>query len=142
MKKIIVDSCVWIAYYLKKDKFHKKAEYFLSWLEDQEDIKIIINEYILSETLTFLRRKVRSSLKNLKKVMDFFLNDERIDLFYTNPDLFNEALKIFEKYDKFSITDSIIFLLYFNLKPNYLLTYDDDFFSFENMGLIALKDPV
>ena len=71
-----------------------------------------------------------------------FQKDERIDIFYTSKDLFNEAIGVFKKYEELSIVDSIIFSFYFIIEPNYLLIYDKRSFSFDRLGLIALDNPV
>ncbi len=142
MKKIIVDSCVWIAVYLKKDKYHQKGKYFFDWLGEQDNVKIIINDFIISETLTFLKRKGRNFPKSINEVIELFQNDRRIDIFYTSKDLFNEAIRVFKKYEDLSVVDSIIFSFYFVIEPNYLLTYDKRFFSFDHLGLLAFDNPV
>lgn len=142
MKKIIVDSCVWISVYLKKDKYHQKGKYFFDWLGDQKNIKIIINDFIISETLTFLRNKGGAFPKSINEIIELFQNDKRIELFYTSKDLFDKSINIFKKYEELSVVDSIIFLFYFIVEPNYLLTYDKRFFSFDQLGLIALDNPV
>ena len=142
MKKIIVDSCVWIAVYLKKDKYHQRGKYFFDWLEEQDKVKIVINDFIISETLTFLKRKGNKFPKSISEIIKLFEKDERIDIFYTSKDLFNEAIGVFKKYEELSVIDSIIFSFYFIIEPNYLLIHDKRVFSFDHLGLIALDNPV
>lgn len=108
MKKIIVDSCVWIAVYLKKDKYHQRGKYFFDWLEEQDKVKIIINDFIISETLTFLKRKGKKFPKSISEIIKLFQKDERIDIFYTSKDLFNEAIGVFKYILVYSFLFSIV----------------------------------
>lgn len=138
IKKIIVDSCVWISAFYKKDKYYEKGKLFLDWLKKQNDIQIIITDNIITETLTFIRRKAKNpSLVN--KIIDIFLDDDRIEIYYTPEIVFLKALNIFQRYEKLSMVDSTIIVFYINLNPDYLLSYDETFNSYKE--LIRYEQP-
>lgn len=132
MKQIIVDSCVWIAAFYKRDKNHDRGKKFLDWFNKHESIKVIITDYIISETLTYLRKKTKNS-KSVKEVIDLFLEDERFEIYFTLENFFYNAMEIFKKYEKLSFIDSASVVFYFNLKPDYLLSYDSGFNAFKNI---------
>ncbi len=132
MRVILVDSCVWIAAFYKRDKNHELGKQFLDWLKNEENIKIIITDYIISESITYLRKKAGNS-KFINEPINLFLEDQRFEIYFTLEDYFYKAMEIFQKYKKLSFVDSTMLITYFNLKPDYLLSYDSGFNAFKNI---------
>ena len=139
MKIIIVDSCVWNSVFYKRDDHREKGIRFFKWLTNQKDVKICINDYIISETFSFIKRKTKVNREQIEKIINLLLNDERIEVFYTSKENFDLALDIYKKYEKLSLVDSIIVLNYLNIKPICLLSYDKGFDSYGD--IIRLEDP-
>ncbi|KKN02440.1 hypothetical protein LCGC14_1117730 [marine sediment metagenome] len=139
MKALIVDSCVWNAAFHKRDNHHEKGRKFLEWFNNRNDIKVYINDYIISETLAFLRRKLTKRVDITNKIINMFLTDERIEVFYTSKENFNLAIDIFRQYDKLSLVDSIIVLNYLKTEPICLISYDEGFDTYTK--ITRLEDP-
>ncbi|MFX1259845.1 MAG: type II toxin-antitoxin system VapC family toxin [Promethearchaeota archaeon] len=137
MKKIIVDSCYWITAFAARDKYHKIGKKFLRWLKKQEKIKILITDFIIIETLSFIRRKADPIKAN--EVIDFFLKYEKIEIYYNDEEIFNEAIEIFKKYTKLSLVDCTIVIVYLNQKCDYLLSYDYGFDTYQE--IIRFEQP-
>ena len=139
MKFIIVDSCVWNSVFYKRDSHREKGENFFNWLENQTDVKILINDYIISETFSFIKRKIKVNREKIEYIINLFFNDERIEVFYTSKENFELAIDIYKDYEKLSLVDSIIVLNYLNVKPLCLLSYDKGFDSYAE--IVRLEDP-
>lgn len=139
MKKILVDSCVWIAAFYKKDKNHPLGVQFLEWFKKQENILIITTDYIISETLTYLRKKAKNK-NSIRDIIDLFLIDQRIEIYFTSESFFHRAMQIFIKYDQLSFVDSTLIVFYINLKTDYMLSYDVGFNSYKD--IIRFESPL
>ena len=139
MKKILVDSCVWIAAFYKKDKNHPLGVQFLEWFKKQENILIITTDYIISETITYLRKKAKNK-NSIKDIIDLFLIDQRIEIYFTSESFFHRAMQIFIKYDQLSFVDSTLIVFYINLKTDYMLSYDVGFNSYKD--IIRFESPL
>ncbi|KKL66523.1 hypothetical protein LCGC14_2144160 [marine sediment metagenome] len=137
-KKILVDSCVWIAAYYKQDKYHEKGKLFIEWLKSQRNVEIIIIDNIIIETLTFLRKKAKDPA-TVNEVANIFMEDDRIEVYITSEEAFYKGLEIFRKYKALSVVDSIIVVFYLNLNPDYLLSYDVRFNSYNE--IIRFEEP-
>ena len=137
--KIIVDSGVWIALFYKQDDNHKLGIKFHKWFKKQENVKIYINDHIIAEVIARIKNKSRNKKELTKKIINMFLNDERINVLYTSKELFGLASDVCIKYEKLSLVDSIIYCNYYQIKPNCLLSYDQGFNSDQNM--IRFEDP-
>ena len=132
IKRILIDSCVWIAAFYKKDKNHNLGKAFLEWLNEQNNLEIIITDFIIAETLNYLRKKARDQ-RIVKEIIETYFDDEKTEIFFTQEEQFHGALDVFQKYKKLSFVDSTIVISYFNLKPDYLLSYDSGFNVFKNI---------
>lgn len=139
MKGIIVDSNVWNSAFYERDDHRKKGKIFLNWMNKQKDIKVIINDYIISETLTFVRKKTKKNPSIAIKIINLFFQDPRIEIFYTSKENFNLAIDIYKKYGELSLVDSIIVLDYINIEPLCLISYDEGFDTYGR--IIRFSDP-
>lgn len=68
--KILVDSCVWVAFFDINDRQHEKAVKVFQNLQKKE-VKVVIHLLVLIETLSILKYKgiVKSNLKKIKEKM-------------------------------------------------------------------------
>lgn len=96
---IILDSNIWIGYFLETDAHHAKAVQLISGLKGQS---IYIPEYVLLECATII--KMHSGQTLGVQCIDFFINTENITVlssvlfFFETLDLFKE---LNEKYLSF-----------------------------------------
>lgn len=136
MKKIIVDSCIWINAFIAKDKYHENGKKFLDWIKIQENIKILITDFIISETLAFIRKRTEPIKAN--EVINFFLKYEKIEIYYNTEEIFKEAIEIFKKYTQLSLVDSSTIIVYLNQNCDYLLSFDDGFDSYREINRVSM----
>lgn len=91
--KILIDSCVWIAFYDVNDRQHNKSVDIFRTLQ-RKNIKPLVHLLVLIETLSIL--KYKRILKNeLKKIKTSMLNSQIFDFIGETKLDINE--KIFEK---------------------------------------------
>ena len=92
-KKIILDSCVWIAFFHKEDSQHEKAKDLISITANQ----IIIPEYIALEVATVLQNK------KLKQMANTFLSlifDKNSTFIFLPSQNFLKTKDVFQKQEK------------------------------------------
>ena len=120
--KILVDSCVWVAFYDINDRQHGKAVIIFKTLQ-RKNIKPLVHLLVLIETLSIL--KYKKILKNdLKKIKINMLNSQIFDFIDETKLGFDE--KIFEKLyedNKMGLVD-LILLDYCQKNKLDLLTLD------------------
>ena len=75
--KILVDSCVWIAFYDINDRQHDKAVDIFQKLQ-KKNIRPLVHLLVLIETLSILKYK-RILKNNLKKIKISMLNNQIFD---------------------------------------------------------------
>ena len=99
---IILDSCIWIAFFHRDDSCHKKA---FQIINGKNSKNIIINDHIYAEILNVLRNKTSE-----KECADFIttLNECKIEIERTEKEIITLANFIFFHNPKLSFTDSII----------------------------------
>lgn len=91
--KILIDSCVWIAFYDVNDRQHNKAVDIFQKLQ-KNNIRPLVHLLVLIETLSVL--KYKKILKNdLKKIKMSMLNSRIFDFINETKLDFNE--KVFDK---------------------------------------------
>lgn len=97
----ILDTCIWVALLNNDDSCHGKAAELVLGI-DTKDIQIF--DYTYGEVLTVLRNKADtykcSQFKN-------FLKDIKIDVFFSDINIFNLADKIFFQNPKLSFIDCL-----------------------------------
>ena len=105
-KQIILDSCVWIAYFISSDSLHKRA---LSLANEIEKYEVIVPEYILLEVVSVLKAQKyhKEAREFAKRIM------QTGALLVSDPDLPEKSLrKCFEKANsKLSFVDSALLVL-------------------------------
>jgi len=126
MKQHFIDAGAFVAQSYTSDQYHKDALAIAQRMKTEHSIGIT-TDFVLSEALTFLRRKVghQSALKfyeTIKSATDLII-------VYTSQKDFEQALEIFKQYqDKtFSFTDCTSFAIMRNLKITQAFTFDRHF---------------
>lgn len=127
MKRIIIDSCIWIGAFIKKDKYHRNGKEVLKWLEEQQNVKVLVPIGVIYEVTASIMENKYGGFRKAKMVFDLFLNHEKFDIYYNSEQMFQEIENIFKKYEIFSLVDSTIILLYINKNCHILFSTDNDF---------------
>ncbi|MBI2465235.1 PIN domain-containing protein [Candidatus Shapirobacteria bacterium] len=121
-KKILIDSCVWIAFYDKNDRQHEKAvEYFEKNKEKQ--FLYVIHFLVLIETLSILKYK-KFDPEILKEIRRHASGTEEIEIVKRGEiNLSPKMWGLFETVNRLGVVDVI--LLDYCLKNNMeIVTFD------------------
>jgi len=135
MRRHFVDSSAFIAQSRVNDQYHKEALAISQKLQKEHAIGIT-TDFVLSETLTFLRRKTghHAALKFYEAIKD------ALDLIivHTNQKDFERAMEIFKQYhDKeFSVVDCMSFAIMEKQNLTQAFTFDK---HFEQAGFEIIK---
>lgn len=105
--KILVDSCIWVAFYDVNDRQHDKAVDIFQKLQ-RKNVKPLIHLLVLIETLSILKYK-RILKNNLKKIKISMLNSQIFDFINETKLDFNEKIfiKLYED-NKMGLVDLIL----------------------------------
>lgn len=122
--KAIIDSVILIGAFYKRDQWHDLAVPIVLEME-QGNIHGIITEYILSEVLTFLKR--RSGLHAAKIVHDTLFESDILDIVYLNQNQFMNGLTIFISFPHLSVVDATSIAIMRDLNIRDIYSFDSDF---------------
>ena len=135
MKQHFIDAGAFVAQSYTSDQYHKEALAIAQRMKNKHPIGIT-TDFVLSEVLTFLQRKLghQSAIKfheTIKSATDLII-------IYTSQKDFDRAIEIFKQYqDKtFSFTDCTSFTIMRNLKITQAFTFDS---HFQQAGFEILK---
>lgn len=120
--KILVDSCILVAFYDVNDRQHDKAVDIFQKLQ-RKNVKPLIHLLVLIETLSILKYK-RILKNNLKKIKISMLNSQIFDFISETKLDFNEKIfiKLYED-NKMGLVD-LILLDYCKKNKTDLITLD------------------
>ncbi|MFH1588141.1 MAG: PIN domain-containing protein [Candidatus Diapherotrites archaeon] len=130
---IFLDSGYLIALNDKRDKFHSKAFELGKKIDSEQFDEIFISEYVFDETTTFIAKKESPEKAILwgEKILD-----SKIELIYSNQEIFEKAWDLFKKRKNLSFTDCAIIE---SMKANgikNLATFDKEFKQFKEIKII------
>ena len=87
--------------------------------------KILITDYVLLETISFLLKK--SGFEEAIETLNMFLQNERIEIVFVDELMLETAKSLFEKYRDLSLTDCSIIALMEEKKIKTLFSFDNGF---------------
>ena len=124
MRKIFLDTCGILALINKRDSLHDKAKEINQSLL-KEKIRFITTDYILAVVENALAKNKALAVKALKNLQE----SEDTEIVKIRDELFNEALRLYEKYtDKeWGFTDVSSFAVMKKLKISEAFTDDKHF---------------
>ena len=139
MKRVLVDTGHWVGAFYERDNWRKLGIKFMEWfdIQDKENSQIIITYGILTEVIARLISKTDFKLAN--KVLNFFLESDKIIIYNDTHKYEDEIFEIFRKYEDFTLVDAEIVLRYFDLHCDYLISTAEEFNRCS--GLNCLKTP-
>ena len=138
MRTCIVDSGFFIAAFREKDKNHESAQFNLKKIF--EKFQIIINELIVHEVLTYIRRKDghHEAVRASKALFD----SSRIKIYVLNRNNIEESNEIFCKYngklDEFSFTDASLVNLMQQEHIKTIFSFDSDLDIFKEFNRLEI----
>jgi predicted nucleic acid-binding protein len=116
---VLLDSSVIIAYFRENERDHKRAEKIFD-----ENRELRIPDFVLSEVLTVL--KIRESMGKMVQALEFLINSEGIEIFYTDEDMFDSALGHFAaNKNALSFVDTVL-LKISEAQKTPLMTFDKE----------------
>ncbi len=125
MKPIFADTSYWIALFDRKDQNHKRS---VKLSEHLKTSRIIVSDFIIFETITFLNTSVKNHSLALL-FLDFIYEQENIEVLEIGTALKEKSLQIFKDYDDkyFSFTDCSSFALMVSLNIKNAVSFDEHF---------------
>jgi len=121
----VVDSVVWIGVKSKRDQYKKISRALMDSFIKGEIRKILITDYVLLETISFLLKK--SGFEEAIETLNMFLQNERIEIVFVDELMLETAKSLFEKYRDLSLTDCSIIALMEEKKIKTLFSFDNGF---------------
>ncbi len=132
---IFIDTNVLVAYAVKKDVNHIKAEKIINLISAQKFGNMVISDYVFDETVTvtFARTK---SLEKAVTTGNYIT--ESIIILNTDESIFAEAWKIFkaQKGSMLNFTDCEILAVMSAYNINNLATFDKEFREIDSIIVI------
>lgn len=105
----IVDSCVFIGNFDKKDQYLKYASNIFKAFENRQIKRIYLTDYVALETLNFILKKV--SQEDAESTMDYIFETENVNVLFIDGAAQDRIREIFKKHKGLSWTDcSLIYL--------------------------------
>lgn len=125
---ILADSNYFYALLNPEDSLHKFAVNISNQISISKD-NLLINEYILLETVTIVSQKLDKKLAIL--IGKSFINEEGVSLIHINNDIFKQTWDIFENTNNknISFVDCSLIATLQNEKIDTILTFDTTDFS-------------
>lgn len=115
---IILDSSVWVALFNDDDNQHKKAVKIFS---DLKSLPVGLPEYVILEVASVLALRANKAVS--VQFIDYALENESIEVVYSNGLFFDASVELFKKAKKLSFVDCA--LLYLS-RNNEIITFDND----------------
>jgi len=135
MASIMVDSCVFVAALNSKDKNHNEGKTIMEKiLKKQTTYKFVINDYILDEVVTYLRKKVGYDISI--KVLNLLLNQNYFTLLKVTEENLKAAYFFFKRYDGLSFTDACILSTMISNNIKKIISFDSNFDIIKNIERI------
>ncbi len=127
---VIVDTCVFFAFYSIRDRYHLDALGLVAHLVEGRWGRAYITCHILDETLNIL--KYRLSPETARAFMETFIDGGVVEILYLDKGVEDKALRIFRENifrRGFSYTDAVTVATIDEYGIGYLLTFDVRSFS-------------
>jgi uncharacterized protein len=124
---IFVDTSAWLALADSHDKDHARATAFLSRINRGEFGKQVTTNYVMTETLTIIRRRL--GLGPALALAETVRAGRELGVYWVEPIHHNEAIGLMAQHaDKeWSVTDCTSFVIMRSLGIREAFTFDRDF---------------
>ena len=135
---VLVDTCVFFAFYSLRDRYHMDAVALLIHAVEGVWGRVYVSDYVLDETLTLL--KYRLGGDTARAFYDSFVRSGIVRVIYSDEDVISDALELFFRNvgrRGFSFTDAVIVSVLRRYGIDLLLTFDLRSFSGLVKGIIG-----
>lgn len=134
---LFVDTGAWVGRFATKDQYHARAAGTFALLE-REKRPLVTTDYILSETVTLLRKQ--AGLNVAAQVWEQLDEGSLARVVQINPEHRRKARRLFVQYDKInlSLVDGVSFAVMRDMEIHEAFTFDDDF---RKVGFLTLPRP-
>ena len=129
----VLDSVVLIGYYVESDQWNEKAVLLLEAMDRGQ--KFIITDYILDETLTFIRKIAGAEKSNT--VLEYLTGHPNVIMAHINEKLLKAAIIYFKRYQRLSFTDATTVALMKDASIRKIYSFDSDFDGIE--GIVRVE---
>jgi hypothetical protein len=121
----LIDSGVWIGASNPKDAHHRKATVVLKAVLKGGLGKVYITDFIFSEVVTYIRRKVgqKQSIDAARMLLD----SRHVEIVHTDENIFNAAFHMFERYTGLSFTDAVSITVMKDRSIQRIISFDKGF---------------
>ena len=133
----IVDTAVFIAAYFPREVHHKEGKEIVTAIENRQIKGALITDYILDETVTFVRRRVGVDASN--KVLDTLLGSPKLEIFKINRNHFEAGIAFFKRYEQLSFTDAVTVAVMKDQAINVIYSFDHGFDAVP--GIVRMTKP-
>ena len=125
---VLLDTGVLYAHHDADAEHHEAAKDTLTEVFRGEYGQPYVTDYIYDETVTLTRYRM-GSFEEAKTVSDRILEMDAIRFVHVSPDVFEDAVSIFEKYDDQSLnfTDATTVAVMKKRGLDAVMSFDDDF---------------
>lgn len=137
---VFVDTGGWVAYYDRSDRFHPLVTSYLQAIFLQAADRLMTSDYILDETVSYLRYHVsHTTALTALRTLNALAQVGRLVMFEVTGEIRTRAGQIFERFrdHTFSFTDCTSFALCEAHHIQHAVTVDKDFVIF---GLVIVPE--
>lgn len=124
-KPSFIDTTIFIAALFPKEKHHNEGKTIIASVERGAISKPVITDYILDETVTFVRKKksVSASIETLEAI----LYSPHLEFVKVDNRIFEAGVQLFRTYERLSFTDAISVATMRDLEIEIIYSFDRGF---------------
>ncbi len=131
----LIDSGVWIGAANPKDAHHREAAAVLKTILKGRLGKVYITDFIFSEVVTYIRRKIGQ--KESIEVAKMLLDSRHVEILHTDENIFNAAYHLFERYARLSFADAVSVTVMRDRGIRHIVSFDRGFDGVQ--GIVRLE---
>ena len=122
MQKVIIDSSVWVSFFLKDTNFQRAYALLARIFRKKDGRKILVPSIIYLEVINTLRRSKRNN-EEIEEFKNFFKTKKKFQLVKTDEKIYVKAEEIGKRV-QLKTLDLLILTTVFDLKINQFYTFD------------------
>ncbi len=123
---IFVDTTIWASAIDASDSLHEDGSAVLKALAGGELPSAVTTDFVLDETLTLLKTR-GGRPETIARAIGDIMSSPNLDLVYVDDELFETALRTYQKYERLSFTDAVTLVVMQQRKIKEIFSHDEDF---------------
>jgi len=124
-KNPFLDTTIFVSAAFPREKHHKEGKETIYAVEEGVLGKPVITDYILDETVTFVRRK--KSVNASIEILHIILSPPKITLIKVENRHFEAGIQLFKTYERLSFTDAVSVAVMRSLNIKTIYSFDTGF---------------